>query len=463
MVKLTFLGATGTVTGSKFLLDTGQHKILVDDGLFQGPRAHRRRNWDPLPVEPSSIHAVALTHGHVDHLGVFPRLCAHGFDGKAYASRGTVDVAHVVLPDSGRLQEEDARYANRKGFSKHKPALPLYTEKDAKRSLRQFQRCKYHEHVELAPGVRAEFFPAGHIAGSAHVRISIKRARGEVLRILFSGDVGQYGAPIMVDPSPLPECDVLLTESTYGDRDHDDVDPRDELSELVTTTLRRGGRVLIPAFAIGRSQEVLYLLHELRNEGRIPDVPIHLDSPMAQRATQVLLSHPEDHDEEMVDRSRQGKPLSFNKVSYSRNTRHSRARARSKQPGIVISASGMLAGGRVLFHLKNIIGDPRNTVLLTGFQAFGTRGRRMLEGEPEIKMHGEWYPVQCQVSMIHRLSAHADRGQLLHWMGTAPRPPERTFVVHGEPRAAEALRDRIEGDLGWNAEVPTYLDTVELG
>jgi metallo-beta-lactamase family protein len=463
MVTLTFLGATGTVTGSKYLLDTGQHRILIDDGLFQGPRKHRRRNWDPLPVEPSSIHAVVVTHGHVDHVGVFPRLCAHGFSGRAYASRGTVDVAHVVLPDSGRLQEEDARYANRKGYSKHKPAKPLYTEKDAKRSLKQFQRCRYNEQVEVAPGVRAEFIPAGHIAGSAHVRISIKRAKGEVLRILFSGDVGQYDAPIMIDPSPLPECDVLLTESTYGNRDHPDIDPRDELAELVTTTLTRGGRVLIPAFAIGRSQEVLYLLHELQKEGRIPDVPIVLDSPMAQRATQVLLSHPEDHDEEMVERSRRGNPLAFNKVSYSRNTRRSRAHARSKQPAIVVAASGMLAGGRVLFHLKNMIGNPRNSVLLTGFQAWGTRGRRMLEGEPEIKMHGEWFPVKCQVEMIHRLSAHADRTQMLRWLGTAKTPPARTFVVHGEPRAAAAFLDRIESDLGWNAEIPEYLQSYELG
>jgi len=267
----------------------------------------------------------------------------------------------------------------------------------------------------------------------------------------------------MKDPSPIPECDVLLTESTYGNRDHPDVDPRDELAELVSATLQRGGRVLIPAFAIGRSQEVLYLLHELQHEGRIPDVPIVLDSPMAQRATQVLLSHPEDHDEEMVERSRRGNPLAFNKVSYSRSTRRSRAQARSKQPAIVVAASGMLAGGRVLFHLKNIIGNPRNSLLLTGFQAWGTRGRRILEGEPEIKMHGEWYPVKCQVEMIHRLSAHADRTQMLRWLATAETPPSRTFVVHGEPNAAAAFRDRIESDLGWNAEIPEYLQTYELG
>ena len=463
MVTLTFLGATGTVTGSKYLLDTGRHKILVEDGLYQGRKELRKRNWEPLPVDYGEIDAVAVTHGHIDHLGAVPRLVRNGYEGPIFATRGTVDVAHIVLPDSGRLQEEDARYANRKGFSKHKPALPLYTEKDAKRSLKLFQRCRYGEQVELAPGVRAEFFPAGHIVGSAHLRISVKRAGGDVLRILFSGDVGQYGAPIMIDPSPLPGCDVLLTESTYGNRDHDAADPRDELAELVSSALEQGGRVLLPAFAVGRSQEVLYLLHELRDRGRIPGVPIVLDSPMAQRATQVLRTHTEDHDEEMLARSRRGAPLSYDKCNFVRNLRHSRNAARARQPAIVISASGMATGGRVLHHLKALISDPRCAVLLTGFQARGTRGRRLVEGEPEIKIHGEWFPVKARVATIHRLSAHADRTQLLRWMGTAERPPARTFVVHGEARASAALRDRIESDLGWNATVPEYLDTIELG
>jgi metallo-beta-lactamase family protein len=460
-MRLKFLGATGTVTGSKYLLDTGRARVLVDHGLFQGPKEQRLRNWAPLPVDVKSIQAVVVTHGHVDHIGGLPLLWREGFRGPIHASAGTYDVAGFILPDSARLQEEDARYANRKGFSKHSPARPLYTEKDARNVLRLLQRWHYRERIDVAPGVSAEFFPAGHIVGSAHVRLSVETG-GAPLRILFSGDVGPYDAPILPDPTPIDECEVLLTESTYGDRDHEAVDPRDELAKLITETVKRGGRVVIPAFAVGRTQEVLYLINELLDAHRIPDGPVIVDSPMAETATQVVLKHVEDQDEEMRGRSRDGAPLAYRRAQFTRDSRQSRSTARSRKPAIVISASGMATGGRVLNYLKEMLPDPRNTVLLTGFQAMGTRGRRLADGEKSIKIHGEFVDVNAQVAMIHRLSAHADRNQLLRWLKTAPKPPRQAFVVHGEPSASKALRDSIAEKLGWNVVVPEYLQDVDL-
>ncbi|MBI5501281.1 MAG: MBL fold metallo-hydrolase [Deltaproteobacteria bacterium] len=462
-MKIKFLGATGTVTGSKYLVDTGKARILVDHGLFQGQKALRERNWAPLPVEASSIDAVVVTHAHVDHIGGLPLLVRQGFHGPIHASSGSYDVAQFILPDSARLQEEDARYANRKGFSKHSPARPLYTEKDARNALRLFVRCKYRLPIGLAPGITAEFLPAGHIVGSAHVRLTVENPGGPPLRVLFSGDIGPYDAPILPDPTPVPECDALLVESTYGDRDHDAVDPRDELAALVTAAIARGGRIVIPAFAVGRTQEVLYLLNELREANRIPQVPIIVDSPMAEQATKVVLAHVEDQDEEMRERARSGGPLAYRTAQIPKGPRGSRMAARSKKPAIIISASGMATGGRVLHYLREMLPDPRNTVLLTGFQAMGTRGRRLFDGEKTVKIHGEFVEVNAQVKMIPRLSAHADRGQILRWLRTAPRPPRTTFVVHGEPDASAALRDKIAGELGWNVVVPEYLQEVEIG
>ncbi|NMC68664.1 MAG: MBL fold metallo-hydrolase [Myxococcales bacterium] len=460
-MKLKFLGATGTVTGSKYLLETSRARVLVDHGLFQGHKELRERNWAPLPVEAKSIDAVVATHGHVDHIGGLPLLAREGFRGPIHASTGTYDVAQFILPDSARLQEEDAAYANRKGFSKHAPARPLYDEKDARRALQLFVRWRYRQPFGVAPGVTAEFLPAGHIVGSAHVLLTVEDG-GAPVRIVFSGDVGPYDAPILPDPSPLPECDHVLVESTYGNREHEAVDPRDELAELISTTVRRGGRVVIPAFAVGRTQEVLYLLNELLEAGRIPPVPVIVDSPMAEQATQVVVRHAEDHDEEMRARARSGAPLAFRRAAIPKGPNGSRASARGRRPAVVISASGMATGGRVLHYLRTLLPDPRNTVLLTGFQAAGTRGRRLQDGEKTLKIHGEWVAVNAQVAMIHRLSAHADRHQLLRWLRTAPRPPKRAFVVHGEPEAAAALCDAIRRDLGWEATVPEYLQEVQL-
>lgn len=460
-MKLKFLGATGTVTGSKYLLETSRARVLVDHGLFQGHKELRERNWAPLPVEAKSIDAVIATHGHVDHIGGLPLLAREGFRGAIHASTGTYDVAQFILPDSARLQEEDAAYANRKGFSKHSPARPLYDEKDARRALQLFVRWRYRQSFGVAPGITAEFLPAGHIVGSTHALLTVEDG-GAPVRILFSGDVGPYDAPILPDPSPLPECDDVLVESTYGDREHEAVDPRDELAELISATVRRGGRVVIPAFAVGRTQEVLYLINELLEAGRIPPVPVIVDSPMAEQATQVVTRHAEDHDEEMRERARSGAPLAYRKAAVPKGPNGSRASARGRKPAVVISASGMATGGRVLHYLRTLLPDPRNTVLLTGFQAAGTRGRRLQDGEKTLKIHGEWVQVNAQVAMIHRLSAHADRHQLLRWLRTAPRPPKRVFVVHGEPEASAALCDSIRRDLGWEAAVPEYLQEVQL-
>lgn len=460
-MKLKFLGATGTVTGSKYLVETARARVLVDHGLFQGHKELRRRNWTPLPVDAKSIDAVVATHGHVDHIGGLPLLVREGFRGPIHASTGTHDVAQFILPDSARLQEEDAAYANRKGFSKHSPARPLYDEKDARRALQLFVRWRYRQSFGVAPGITAELIPAGHIVGSTHVLLTVEDGGGPV-RILFSGDIGPYDAPILPDPSAIPACDYLLVESTYGNREHEAVDPRDELARLIGETIRRGGRVVIPAFAVGRTQEVLYLVNELVEQGRIPAVPVIVDSPMAEQATRVVTQHAEDHDEEMRERARTGAPLSYRKASNPKGRRGSSASARGKRPAIVISASGMATGGRVLSYLRAMLPDPRNTVLLTGFQAAGTRGRRLQEGETTLKIHGEWVPVHAKVAMIHRLSAHADRHQLLRWLRTAPRPPKTTFVVHGEPEAAAALRDAIATELHWPAVVPEYLQEVQL-
>jgi metallo-beta-lactamase family protein len=462
-VKIKFLGATGTVTGSKFLLDTGRTRVLVDHGLFQGPKALRERNWAPLPVDPRSIQSVVVTHAHVDHIGGLPLLVREGFRGPIHASGGSFDVAQFILPDSARLQEEDARFANKKGYSKHSPALPLYDEKDARRALQLFLRWRYHTPVGVADGVTAEFLPAGHIVGSAHVKLTVDRPGAAPLRILFSGDIGPYDAPILPDPSPIPECDYLLVESTYGDRDHEAVDPRDELAKTITETVKRGGRVVIPAFAVGRTQEVLYLLNELQDAGRIPNVPIIVDSPMAEQATEVVRKHVEDQDEEMRQRERDGVgPLVYQRAQLKGRPQQSRASARGKKPAVVISASGMATGGRVLNHLASDLPDPRSTVLLTGFQAMGTRGRRLADGEKTVKIHGEFVQVNAQITMIHRLSAHADRGQIMRWLRTAPKPPRRTFVVHGEPTGSASLRERIATELKWDAVVPEYLQEIEL-
>lgn len=444
MISLTCLGGAGTVTGSKHLLETGGRRILVDCGLFQGLKNLRELNWAPLPVDPSSIDAVVLTHAHLDHVGYLPRLVHDGFRGPIYGSDATLDVAELILKDSAHLQEKDAEYANRKGFSKHHPALPLYTVRDAERVLGQFKALRWHETTELPGGASVFLRRAGHILGAATAEI-----RWEGTTIAFSGDLGRYDDPLMVDPEPTPDADYVVIESTYGDRLHERRDPMEALGEIIERTIGRGGTVLIPAFAVGRAQELLYLIWKLKQAGRLPLVPVFLDSPMAESASDLLCRHSDDH--------RLPPEIACDAcavATYVRDVEQSKALSANAMPKVIVSASGMATGGRVLHHLEAFGGDRRTTVLFSGFQAAGTRGRALLEGRRDIKMHGRWMRVEAEIADLAMLSAHADADELMRWLGGFQRPPRKVFIVHGEPASSEALRVRIERDLGWPAQVP---------
>jgi metallo-beta-lactamase family protein len=464
MSHLQFLGATGTVTGSKFLLEANGSRVMVDCGLFQGLKQLRLRNWNPLPVGPSSINWVILTHAHIDHSGYLPRLARDGFTGPVYVTNPTRGLLEVMLPDSGKLQEEDAEYANRKGYSKHHPAQPLYTEADARSALKQLSGISYNQEVQLSKLLSFSFVPAGHILGSSFVAVDVKERGREPLRIVFSGDIGRYDEPILNDPSTVEFADYLLVESTYGNREHEKTDPKQRLAEIVNSTAERGGKIIIPAFAVGRTQLLVYYLRELEEEGRIPVLPVAVDSPMSSSVTRLYTKHKEDHDFEMKrlgegDRN----PLATRNFSLVQGRSGSKALDAQHGPAIIISASGMATGGRVLHHLARYLPDQASTVVLVGFQAAGTRGRRLQDGEPEIKIHGEMIPVRARIETMGSLSAHADSGEIIRWLSGFKKPPRTTFVVHGEPDGAAALAEKITGRLNWNVVVPAYEQTVELG
>jgi metallo-beta-lactamase family protein len=452
-LMLTFLGGAGTVTGSKYLLSNGHHKILIDCGLFQGFKALRLRNWAPSPVSPASISAVVLTHAHLDHSGYLPLLVKQGFHGQAHCTRSTAELCGILLPDSGHLQEQDADFANRHRFSKHHPALPLYTEEDAQRSLKCLKRHDFDTDVTLPGGARLRFVRAGHILGAASVVIE-----WEGVTVAFSGDIGRYGDPLMPDPITPPEADYLLMESTYGDRHHDATDPQALLADLINRTVHRGGTVIVPAFAVGRAQSMLYHLGRLRQAGRIPALlPTFLDSPMAIDATDIFRRHPEDH-------RLRGDALEAlsGGASYVQTGTESKALTANPMPKVIISASGMATGGRVLHHLEHYAPDPRNTILFTGFQAGGTRGAAMVAGATDIKMHGVHVPVRAEVQNMPMLSAHADQSELLRWAAAMKRAPRQAFIVHGEPQSADTLRQQLQERLGWNCAVAEHGQTVAL-
>lgn len=452
MLTLTSLGGAGTVTGSKHLLVNGDRRILIDCGLFQGLKNLRDLNWTPLPVAPSSIDAVILTHAHLDHSGYLPKLVRDGFRGKIYATAATRDVAELILKDSAHLQEKDAEYANRKGFSKHKPALPLYGVRDAERSLEFFSPVPFDKPLQLSFGATLTFRHAGHILGAATAEIAWGGRR-----VAFSGDLGRYGDPVLPDPKPVPESDYIIIESTYGNRIHEPADPTEALGGVIERTVARGGTVVIPAFAVGRAQSLLYHLWKLQTAGRLAKVPIYLDSPMAIDATDLLHAHRADH------RLTPEQCTAICSIAtYTRDVEGSKAITASPYPKVVISASGMAAGGRVLHHLKAFAPDARNTILFSGFQAAGTRGRAMLQGAREIKTHGQWIVVRADVEDLSMLSAHADCNELMRWLSGFRRPPSRVFIVHGEDEAAEALRIRIDRDLQWDAIVPRQSQVFEL-
>lgn len=452
MLTLTSLGGAGTVTGSKHLLSHEGRRILVDCGLFQGLKNLRELNWEPLPVPPSSIDAVVLTHAHLDHSGYLPRLVAQGFTGPVFATPATRDVAELILRDAGYLQEKDAEYANRKGFSKHAPALPLYDLEDAEASLEHVTLAEFGEETALPGGARLRFRRAGHILGASTVEIDWAGRR-----IVFSGDLGRYGDGMMLDPEPVERADYVVMESTYGDRVHEPGDPIDRLGDVIERTLKRGGTVLIPAFAVGRAQLLLYYLWQLKRAGRLDSAPIYLDSPMAIDATGLLHAHLDDH---RLDRESCRQMCAI--AEYTRDVEQSKAITQSPYPKVVISASGMITGGRILHHLKAFGRDPRNTLLFAGYQAAGTRGRALLAGKREVKIHGEWIGIEAEIADLSQLSAHADSNELITWLSGFQSAPKRVFVVHGEPEASDALRVRIGRELGWDARVPRPEQVFEL-
>lgn len=463
MAHIQFLGAARTVTGSKHMLEVGGYRVMVDCGLFQGLKQLRLRNWEPFPINPASINSVILTHAHIDHSGYLPRLVRDGFDGTVYATPATVELARIMLPDSARLQEEDADYVNKTGSSKHHPALPLYTEKDANAACRLMESVNYHKRIQLTKKLSFEFVTAGHILGSGFVLFDVECNDGATRRVVMTGDLGRYNEPIINDPSTVEDADYIVVESTYGDREHGDFDVKARLAEIVNDTVKRGGHVLIPSFAVGRTQLLLYLLREMEEEGRIPIIPVYVDSPMAGSATKLYLRHKEDHDPEMKDlMSDRINPLATQRFNVARTRDESKAVSASDTSSIVISASGMATGGRILHHLRKRLPDERNTVVFVGYQSEGTRGRRLLDGEPEIKVFGEYVPVKAKVERLENLSAHADSNEILRWLGGFKRAPKTVFLVHGEPKAQEALKQKIVEKFGWHVEIPDYLDKFEL-
>jgi metallo-beta-lactamase family protein len=482
MIAITFLGAARTVTGSKYLVEANGTRIMVDAGLFQGLKELRLRNWQDLPVPASSIDAIVLTHAHLDHCGYLPRLVAQGFRGRVFCTQGTQDLCRIVLPDAGRLQEEDAAFANRHGFSKHAPALPLYTEIDASRALTLLQPCGYERTFPVAAGMEVEFVNAGHLLGSAYARMHI-----DGRTIVFGGDLGRYARPVLPDPTPVAEADVLLVESTYGDRVHEADDNGERVAAIVNAAAHKGGKLIIPAFAIGRVEELLYWLKRLEDEKRIPVLPVYLDSPMASAALARYTARVHELDPELQPETRDDKAPHDAAAPHPETIRRRQARQErdmcvfcterfrviaspeeskqltaSKAPAIVISSSGMAEGGRVLHHLKAALPNARNTVLFAGYQGVGTRGRRLVDGEKQVKIHGDWVPVAAAIERVDSMSAHADANEIMRWLQGFTRPPKRTFIVHGEPTAQDALAARIKAELGWDTHAPEHRERVEF-
>lgn len=454
---LTFLGGVGTVTGSKYLIDTGGRQVLLDCGLFQGLAELRRRNWATPPFAADRIEAVVLSHAHIDHSGYLPVLVRNGFRGPILCTPGTADLLRVLLLDAAKLQEEEAAAANRYGYSKHRPALPLYTSDDAERALRLTAARRYGEPFPVTDGITAVFRRAGHILGSATVELGFEQTR-----LLFSGDLGRWNRPILRDPEPVSRADVLLVESTYGDRTHSP-DPAGDLARIVHETAAGGGTLVVPAFAVGRTQELIWTLRQLEDAGRIPELPVFVDSPMAINVTEIYCRHPEDHDLEMsvlMDAKRC--PLCCRQYHLVRTPRESKALNERTGPMIIISASGMATGGRVLHHLKRRLPDPRTTVLLPGFQAADTRGRKLQEGAREVRIHGQTVPVRARIESLDGLSAHADRDDILRWLAGFERPPRQVYVVHGEPAAASGLTEAVRSRLGWK-DITVARDGATVG
>lgn len=453
MTNLSFFGAIETVTGSRYLVESAGRRVLVDCGLFQGTRKLRERNWRELPFDAASLDAVILTHAHIDHSGYLPRLCNAGYTGPIFCTKGTRDLLQLLLPDAGYLQEEEANHANKWGYARHHPALPLYTREDAERCLEQLRVVDFHARFAPAPGFTARFTRAGHIIGSACIALETASTS-----IAFSGDVGRPTDPIMLPPEPLPRCDYVVVESTYGDRMHPRDDLAAELARVVVETVERRGVIVVPAFAVGRAQHLLHLLATLRADNRIPDCPIYLDSPMAIDATELFCEHVGEHALSLRDCKRMS-----GIARYTRAVEESKAIDRATSPMIVVSASGMCTGGRVLHHLRRFLPDERSTILFVGYQGSGTRGRTLVDGAAELKLLGQYVPVRARIVQLDGLSAHADYVELIDWLRASQLAPRGVFVTHGEPGASDAFRRRLREAFGWNTRVPDEGETVRLG
>lgn len=451
-MTLTFLGAARTVTGSKYLLDTGSTRVMVDCGMFQGLKSLRERNWEPFPVPPRTIDVVVLTHAHLDHCGMLPRLVAQGFTGRIFCTGGTQELARIVMEDAGRLQEEDAERANRKGYTKHKPALALFTQADADRAILQLQPVGYNRPVPIAPGVEVEFLNAGHLLGSAYARITVA---SEGKTILFGGDLGRYGRPVLPDPVQPPNADVVLVESTYGDRVHEADDNGAKLGQVISETIEKRGKVVVPAFALGRVEELLYWVRLLEERKAIPEVPVYVDSPMA---VEVL----KEYRERMPELDEGLRNFMTARLRVVSTIAESRKVQGDDRPSIIISSSGMATGGRVLHHLKQLLPDARNTVLFAGYQSVGTRGRQLKEGAKFTRIHGEDIPVNARIESIDSISAHADSNEVLQWLKSFKAAPSLLCLVHGEPGPMDALKARVESELKWTVKTPNHRETITI-
>lgn len=451
-MKISFFGATETVTGSKYLIEGEKSQVLVDCGLFQGLKELRLRNWQKPPFNPARINSVILTHAHIDHTGYLPLLVKHGFRGKIYCTPATLDLCKILLPDCGHIQEEDANYANRKGFSKHHPALPLYTADDAREALNYFETVEYEKFFYPAEGLDCRFTQSGHIPGAAFVTLSDKTAR-----LVFSGDLGRPNDSVMMPPRWIKQTDYLVLESTYGGREHPVTDILDQFEAVINRTAKRGGTVIIPAFSVGRSQTILYALYQLKRSNRIADIPVYLNSPMSISATDIFARYQSQH--RLSKTECEG---ACGVAQYIRSAEESKKLHSQKGPMIIISASGMATGGRVLYHLENLASDKKHTIVMTGFQAAGTRGARIVAGEKSIKIHGQLVPINAEVVEINNLSAHADQAEILGWLSHFQQAPKKVFITHGEPFEANMLKAAIESQLSWRCEIPKYMQKVDL-
>ena len=461
-IRIRFLGAAGTVTGSKYLLEIDDHKIMVDCGLFQGLKELRLKNREDFPVNPKEIEAIVLTHAHLDHSGYLPKLCKEGFSGPIYCTEATADLVKLLLLDSAKLMEEEADYAKKKGYSKHENPEPLYRTEDVERVLPLLRKFPFKKQVSVIDRVQSTFYNAGHILGASSVELEVTGIE-QKKKLVFSGDIGRYEEPILYEPDVIKEADILLIESTYGNRKNPQGNPVEKLAEAINKTFDRGGCVMIPAFAVGRTQNLLYYLKEALDQKLIPEVPVFMDSPMAIAATELYVNHAAYHKLSAKDINEEDSFLSFRRnLQIVRSHEASMSINYVQKDAIIVSASGMMTGGRILHHLYNRLPHKNDTLLLVGYQAEGTRGRKIANGEETIKIFGQMVPVNCEVVVIDGLSAHADQDELLRWTSSIEKHPKRTFIVHGEKESATVFSELLNETYGWNTEVPAYLDSYEL-